>query len=410
MTSNGFKRSQPDGSGDLASGADHVVFLGVYNPTRFKKKIEKWLPKLDLTGTLLVVSDNHSSDESLGWLASLVGDMGVPHCLVSHPANYGGYGNLASSFDALSNTRWVTTLHQDDYYLTSHVQNHRLVIANHSGPLGMVYSEAVSEDEVGNSIAYPRAHWLLEGGSDPVTIFLAHLRNHVFPFSGATFSMEVLRKFQIPWHSTAFPDTEIVMKMIVEYQVSKAQQQTVKYLENPRSESHSLSPEHRDYGVFQALFRVFAHPNYKRICDLVPDDQLEQFLTSLDVGIRERFKDRKLSALMKQAAFEITAQHRGRTNATMAQSLMAGYQEVDDQTAMSVLISLGAKQGVSPESKLQVSPIESTVAASIETKSRIISLLGYLPLSARKFLFRLLMATPIGKRLLPAWDFDWKRP
>lgn len=124
----------------------------------------------------------------------------------------------------------------------------------------MICSEAKSRSEANKTIPYPRANWLLRQDADPIAVFLSNLKNHTYPFSGATFAREVLERFPIPWHSTAFPDTEIVMKMCVEYKVRFSTEVTVEYLENAESESHSLSSSQREFGAFQALIRVFFSP------------------------------------------------------------------------------------------------------------------------------------------------------
>jgi hypothetical protein len=271
----------------------------------------------------------------------------------------------------------------------------------------MVCSEALSITPEGKRIGYPRAHWLLENNPDPVSVFLAHLRNHAYPFSGATFSKEVLLNFPIPWHSTSFPDTEIVMKMAVDYRVEFADGVTVKYLENPNSESHSLAPMHRDFGAFQALLRVFAHPNYEKLCRQIPERDFSGYLKSLDEGISQRFQDTSYSELMKQAAFEITAQHIG-TGVAMANHLAEGYARVEDVRALEILEALGARL---PKTAQRVAG-EKGGERSIKNSPRITGYLAVLssliPRGLRKFLFKVLMKSKFGKDKLASWDFDWR--
>ena len=248
---------------------EHVVFLGTFNADPFKVQIQGWLRGLDLAGVGLFVADNHSTDNTVTWMRELIADLNCFSVIAINKGNFGGYGNLAMNLVQFGSAKWVTTLHQDDRYSRNHVQNHRKIISHSAANLGMICSEAISVLPDGRRTGYPRAQWLLEDSPDPVTVFLAHLRNHAYPFSGATFSKDVLLKYPIPWHSTAFPDTEIVMKMAVDFRTEFASDVTVHYPENPSSESHSLTSQDRDFGVFQALLRVFAHPNYKVLCELV---------------------------------------------------------------------------------------------------------------------------------------------
>jgi hypothetical protein len=386
---------------------EHVVFLGTYNADPFKSKIEKWLPALDLSGAALLVGDNKSTDSTVDWMSNLLGSLDCFAVIRVNDRNFGGYGNLATNLPQLKAAKWITTLHQDDEYSPEHVQNHRQRISVATPDLGMICSEAISVSPNGRRIGYPRAHWLLETRPDPLTVFLAHLKNHAYPFSGATFLKKALLEFPIPWHSTSFPDTEIVMKLAVDYQVEFAEGVTVKYLENPNSESHSLTPEHRDFGSFQALLRVFAHPNYEKLCRLLSERDTPSYLKALEEGISQRFQDIGYSNLMKQAAFEITAQHLG-TSPAMATYLSGGYVRVGDVRAIEILSSLGASIPKHAQPQSHLPPDSNLDGRDLENFGILARLSGYLPRGFRKALFTVLMRTKTGRAKLANWNFDWR--
>jgi glycosyltransferase involved in cell wall biosynthesis len=403
----GRNQSKANNSPSSIGGFEHVVFLGTYNADPFQDQIKKWLPALDLTNAALIVADNHSSDSTAQWMGKLIASLDCFSVLSVNERNFGGYGNLATNLHRFTDAKWVTTLHQDDQYAPEHIQNHRRVLNGSASELGMICSEAISVTTDGKRIGYPRAHWLLENNPDPVTVFLAHLRNHAYPFSGATFSKNVLLNFPIPWHSTSFPDTEIVMKMAVDYRVEFANGVTVRYFENPNSESHSLAPRHRDFGAFQALLRVFAHPNYEKLCRQIPERDIACYLKSLDEGISQRFQDTSYSELMKQAAFEITAQHIG-TGPEMATHLAEGYVRVGDSRALEILHALGAGSSMSA----QKGSIEFSKPNSPKSTPRVVGVLaalsGLLPRWLRKVLFKALMSSPVGRTKLASWNFNWR--
>jgi len=143
--------------------------------------------------------------------------------------------------------------------LESHIENSNEA----SNFLGMSCFEAISVNIEGKRLGYPCGAWFL--GPDPraADIFIAHLKNHSYPFSGASFRTSMLREISIPWHSTAFPDAEIVLRALPFWSFKYLQSATVKYLENPDSESHALSTEHRDFGGFLALVRVFKSDGFQ---------------------------------------------------------------------------------------------------------------------------------------------------
>lgn len=385
---------------------EHVVFLGLYNSERFQEKISDWLVRLDLTGTHLFVVDNSSSVSPEGWINPLLEANGVEYTFSRNEKNYGGYGSLIRSLRQFNHAQWVTTLHQDDWYSPDHVKRHIEVAENAEASLGMICSEAVSESVDGKEIAFPRGNWFLSPANDPVETFLAHLRNHLFPFSGATFRSSILEEYQIPWHSTAFPDTELVMKFAPKYQVKFAPGRTVRYLENPSSESHTLGPLQRDYGVFQALIRVFTHSSYSQLCSLVPPSERDSFLRSLVDGIGIRFADENLASVFRQTALELTGIHFG-VQGKLAELLMEGYRSVGDNAAVNALVA--ASQTQVPQSSSNP-PI---AVAQISTKRGFgyklaITLLGLIPEAFRPPLAKAIVRTKLGRKVFPQWNFSWK--
>lgn len=384
---------------------EHVVFLGTFNADKHRQKIENWLLRLDLTGTALVVSDNCSEDGTVEWLLPLLQKVTQPSILVQTLSNIGGYGNLANIVDALNGAKWITTLHQDDLYDRGHVQNHRRILMESGSELGMVCTEPRSVDAKGKVIPFPRGQWFLKDADIP-TLFLSHLKNHSFPFSGATFAHEGLKKFEIPWHGIAFPDTEIVMKMIVEFEVKFTQESTVAYFENPSSESHSLSEAQRDFGAFFALLRVFAHPNFTKLLAMVEPEDLAAFLEGLRGGIGSRFKDPAFADLMSHAAIELAAEHLGVTPA-VADALTYGYDSVGDRKVLAILASLGAKlDGVVGDDPHVSTPSSSSASFLRRTA---IWLGRLIPSAIRRPMLVFFLSSPFGKKRFSQWDFEWRK-
>lgn len=386
---------------------EHVVFLGVYNAERFLPSIERWLPSIRYGGAALVVADNASSDSTRETFRNLLTQMDVPSTLIRNERNFGGYGNLAVNLPLLTNAKWITTLHQDDVYSADHIRRHQEIIQGAPENLGMIASEAKSVSENGKVLAYPRAGWLLKAQEEPVTLFLTHLRHHAFPFSGATFAKQVLEEFPIPWYSSAFPDTEIALKMCAEFQMVFAAGVTVRYLENSASESHSLSQEQREFGAFQALLRVFGHKNYGLICEAVPENLRGEFYRALIQGIAVRFNDKTLRTLMTQFALETTGQNLG-ISPELASEIAKGYESVADNRATEMLASFGARPGNVPD-KVAESRSHSRIKRPRENSYAVsLRLFGFIPTGIRRVIFRIAMRNPGVKSRLATWDFDWK--
>jgi len=385
--------------------ADHVVYLGIYNPGRFKSKIESWLPRLDLTGTHLVIADNHSTEDSLGWTSKLAQNIDGRVSIIRNDQNFGGYGGLAVNLWRFQDTTWITTLHQDDAYSNNHVQEHRKVLSDGQANLGMICSEARSVSPSGQELPYPRAHWFLDSKPDLASVFLANLKKHVYPFSGATFRRELFEKYPIPWYSSAFPDTEMVLRMCADYACVFAEGITVEYLENPNSESHSLSAIHREFGAFQSLIRVFSGSSYEKACRSVSQELRDGFIEGLMEGLRSRFENIQLRELITQVALERAAKHMGpfqKLNSEIAK----GYLSISDLRAVEVLSAMGAhlpKQASSAQKITTKHFVQNKIAGRL-----LFQFLRLIPGPMRKKLFQKLIKAEYVKTRLNSWNFDWK--
>jgi len=396
--------------------SDHVVFLGLYNSAKFQGKIEKWLPSLMIEGVPLLVVDNFSSDDTWVWAKEVLRLL-LPTTkvvLVRNPINLGGYGSLVTNLDLFKESKWVMTLHQDDEYDPQHLESHIENSNGASNSLGMICSEATSVNSEGKRLGYPRGAWFL--GPDPTAadIFIAHLKNHSYPFSGASFRTSMLREISIPWHSTAFPDTEIVLRALPSWSFKYLHSATVKYLENLDSESHVLSTEHRDFGGFLALVRVFRSDGFQRLSTQLDSADAELFAVAVHEALLVRIRDPLLQRLVQVVAQEAIIEFSGLSR-TSARLLLPSFLEVGDSQAIANLVSNANfdvnhfQEAISPaeESGSQIKPLNS---GSSQKSQRILiaRFMGIFPPRFARAIYRLFLKLPYFRKRLPQWNFDWQ--
>lgn len=387
----------------------HLVVLGLHESSRYRNKIMTWLPRIDFGQTSLVIIDNHSVDDTWNWARELI-DSQALNCklfLIRNQMNYGGFGTLASNLDLLNNAEWITTLHQDDKYEPNHIRAHSIAISNASEKVGIVSSEAVSVDENGKKLGYPKAAWLLGNNASPVDVFLAHLKLHALPFSGASFRTNLLNQVVIPWHSTAFPDTELVMRAASTWSYKYLEEPKVQYFENPTSESHLLADTQREYGAYLALVRVFRDSSFMALCKQVDKSQLEAFITAVQDGVLLRIKNNELRQTLQIIAQEALVEAVG-PNRYSSKILGNFYSSIGDVQATRLLDDLAALPNFHRNRSVNMTKL-SYQPASTNFKTFILKLAGVIPRKALKFIFSSIMKTKLGKRLFPSWDFKWTK-
>lgn len=382
--------------------SDHVTFLSLNNASRFKADIENWLPRLDISGTHLIVVDNASTDDTVSWIGEVLSKVRGQVSFYQNQLDFGGYGSLTNNLGNFADAVWVTTLHQDDIYLESHIQNHRKILFEKANGLGIICTEATSITPTGKTLYYPRGSWLIEKNADSLIVFLAHLRNHIFPFSGATLSLEALRRFEIPAGSTAFPDTELIMKMAPWFSFAFADYGTVKYRENPNSESHSIFGRRRDLETIRALMRVFFHESFFAICQSVQIKKREEFLRSLGKGIGIRIQNKELANNLFELVSLITTKNFESIDSD-SKSELRSFDSINQK--VSSLELLVQEHRSEPSKNIENQKTGNTLGSKFMIVVQ--PLLRFVPREFQIWLFRGLMRTKVGRLLLPQWDFQW---
>lgn len=391
-----------------------TIYIGLFNAATYLSSLEVQLRSQDDRYKIIVV-DNHSLDstwlEVQNWLEIFAGRI----TLVRNPLNLGGSGSLYLNADLIT-TPWFATLHQDDFYLSSHVSSLAEAISV-SGPdaicitteMGSLSSEGERQG------APPRASWFLPD-TEPATIFLSNLRLHNVPYPSAAFRVDKFLEYAVPWESTAFPDTEWVLKVASVGEFVFVNQETMLYRENPNSESHSITSAEKSLGASMALLRVLGADTFHDLCLSLSEQNRTRFAEALVSGLDIRLAgsslldDVKLFALQRMAfAWEYGE---GFTN----NQLSAKYSSLGANFSTNLLKSLDVFNGRDILHAAET-PLDGEINSSPAVRSRglkrallkgTLNAYGKLPITLRRALGRL---SGVVLGLLKSdspWNFRWK--
>jgi hypothetical protein len=396
----------------LLSRAPHVAYLGLFNPTKHWTSLTTWMSRLEKKGYPLLVVDNQSDDNSWSTTVNDIQAVYPNSLFIRNPINLGGFGSLTVNLDLLKNSKWVTTFHQDDIYPTNHLLEHGNLTNSCDKDVAIISSEQESFNSRGARLGYPRAAWLLGNVSNAKSLFLANLKHHTLPFSGATFRVEMLEDISIPWHSTAFPDTEVVLRMLPKWTGLVTSASIVSYLENPISESHSIQDTEKNLGASMSLIRVFNTPNFGKLCRSLEEDEVEVFVREMLVGLSGRISEARAASTVRLVALEAMAQHLG-PNATIAKELESIYRSIGaiaSTTLLHRLHSFTGTESTPPHESCtafdsQTQPNQPGNKATTFIKQVLARFLGLLPRNARKFLVKSTLGVFHKLHIKTKWDF-----
>lgn len=394
---------------DLKSDSKLTVYVGVYNGIKYLDGIKKFLNSSSLHDFNLVIVDNSSTDGSWDVLLNWVDTFGVPTKVVRNPINLGGGGGFELNKDLLL-TEWVTFIHQDDKYEANHLETLYSAAVRSSSEVLAISTEMGSMREDGSAIlSIARPIWLADGTSK-ANFFLANLRTHLVPWGSTIFKTREFLSIELPWHSSAFPDTELLLRLCAKGKFINLPVQTMSYRENLVSESHGLSGNEKDLAIVAALSRVFASPEFIDIARTVEVGKREDFYQAIKDGIALRLKRAELRSVAELIAEESLLIAWNYTNPELVGDVSSRYSEMGSNRVSELLDSILAHVGQleTGRKKLiaQAQPKESGDLLIPERRA-LNSFLKVFPYSQRrKFLKALLWLKVRTKKNHPN-DFRW---
>lgn len=329
---------------DLKSDSRLTVYVGVYNGVKYLDGVEKFLNSSSLHEFNLVIVDNSSTDGSWDVLMNWVETFAVPTKVVRNPINLGGGGGFELNKDLLQ-TEWVTFIHQDDKYEAGHLDTLYSAAIRSSSEVIAISTEMGSMREDGSPIhSIARPIWLADS-TNKANFFLANLRTHLVPWGSTIFKTKEFLSIELPWHSSAFPDTELLLRLCAKGNFINLPVQTMSYRENLVSESHGLSGDERDLAIVAALSRIFASPEFIDIARTVDVERRQDFYQAVKDGIALRLKRSELRSVAELIAEESLLIAWNYTNAELVGDVSSRYGEMGSNRVSELLDSILAHVG-----------------------------------------------------------------
>lgn len=316
-----------------------TLFVGLYNAKDYLKTISNQLNEQEFSDFDLLIVDNDSTDAT--W--SLIGNLDTQKfenvIILRNPINTGAHGSMSLNFD-LIRTPWVTFMHQDDIYSPDHLSILWTALKD-AKPDEIIFSTdmgaiSASGKKIGSP---PRSIWF-QSGNDSITAFLTNLRTHTIPDSSSAYRSEVFGKVLPAWHNTAFPDTEMILKMCAYGRFIQIKRETVWYREHDNSISHSVTSREKDLGICVSLLSVFHSEEFQLICEQVQLNDRDNFHISLLKGISSRIQNNDFKLLLDTNLSEVLCEHWNYSCQNTLKHLAECYLQVDANFSSDFLLRL----------------------------------------------------------------------
>jgi glycosyltransferase involved in cell wall biosynthesis len=393
-----------------------TVFIGVYNGQKYLESLLSQLLSQSYQDFQLVVIDNASTDGSWAALADWPAIFGARLILHRNETNLGGGGSIAKAINSgLIKTDWFTMLHQDDDYFSGHLEKLVETIQDSPNDVVAVCTGMASMNENSQTIPTPpRASWLVEDYSTPSS-FLINLRTQTLSFPTAAFRTQEFSKCFRFWHSPTFSDTETTLLLCGHGEFRYVLQETMRYRENPQSESHVVNSVEALLGATISLSRVFTSEEFRTVLSKVDHSQRDLFFNELMSSIEIRLRDSNLLYLVKILASEACCNAWEYKESQPSILLSEFYQAVNSRFTQTLLSNLSGEPIPEINKDLNeglriLSGVLSQEVFNQHTKrkSHINAIFGKLPLAIRIRIFRAYVRVLAIKQPNHYWNAFWK--
>jgi glycosyltransferase involved in cell wall biosynthesis len=402
--------------------ASFTVFVGVFQGEPYLDSVlDQLKSQLDQNFKIVVV-DNASTDESWDLIQGWQKIFGSRIRLVKNEINLGGGGSLHKSIHSnLITTTWFTAFHQDDFYLPNHVLELRKAISNCDIDEIAVFTSMGSMKSTGETQAsHPRISWLTKNNSAQ-SAFLLNLRSQTLSWPSTAFKTEDFRKCFRSWHSPAFSDTEATLLMCGHGRFKAILRETMRYRENPFSESHVVENIESKISMSISLTRVLNSPEFVTILNSIDIKNRANFFLAVTAGLEVRLGRSPLNSFLKILTAEQCAQAWSFADSTSASFLAIHYEAMGSKFTSNLLDAISRGDDEAAPSDLRPALKDALefladrgVTSTLETidngkgKHRSRILLQALPLRLRVILFRVYVHVRAIRQPDYIWNTRWK--
>ena len=397
--------------------SDISVFVGIYNGSIYLESIKRQLLEQTTNNFPIVVIDNFSTDNSWEEIQSWSNTFGSRLTLIRNDSNLGGGGSLKKAIeDGVIATPWFTALHQDDFYLPNHISTLSEAIRKSEKNVICICTSMGSMDNNGNTVSTPpRASWLVSNESQ-VDSFLINLRTQTLSWPSTAFRTEEFSRCFSYVHSPSFSDTETTLRLCAYGEFRYLRKETMRYRENPESESHVVNSLESTVGAALGIVRIVASDEFRKVCGLVSGKQ-EDFFLELMSSIEVRLGKSVLCEFVKILAIEECVRTWNFKEFESSRRLAEVYSTLKSEFTSTLISSqIGIE---SPESNIKLEKMLrdlvsiSSIHLLTETPSRgnshvFAKAISRLPIAIKAPLFRVFVRVQAIKNPNYYWNAYWR--
>ena len=269
------------------------VFLGTYNAAPWIAGVINSLEQQTCEPFVVNIIDNSSTDNTVEIIEDLFSKykMRNTYKLVQNSSNIGAISTFLDRLD-LFEQDWIFMVHQDDFYHPDHFETLIEGISKASASTSLVFTAMKRMDENNNEIFSTPSIASKLSESDRLGNLLLTLQINPVNFPGCALRKTVLASVETTRHTTAFNDTEMLLRMMCVSDVKYIPKETMHYRIHAGNASAITNNFANSHAVLIGLIELFHSQEFTNLIrSLVSEENSDHFFQSLNEALAIRLID-----------------------------------------------------------------------------------------------------------------------
>ena len=283
-----------------------TIFLGTYNGEKWVSDSINYLERQDAKPFDVVIIDNGSTDKTVPIIQKKLkeADLVNNYKLIVNESNIGAIATFLDRLE-LFNSEWIIMVHQDDVYLPNYISTLKSAIENVSSETSIIFSAMRRIDEKNQEILSPPTLASKLSEKDRFQNLLLSIQLQPVNFPACAMKTSSLNSIQTSRHTTAFNDTEMILKLLCVSDIKYVAEETVFYRVHQGNASNITSTNASDYSVFIGLIEFINSKEFNSIVTTNSTDEnfkllINAFANSIKIRIINEDLQKVLSYIIAE--------------------------------------------------------------------------------------------------------------
>jgi glycosyltransferase involved in cell wall biosynthesis len=282
------------------------VFLGTYNAAPWIEKVIHSLEAQDCEPFTVKIVDNDSEDQTIEIIEKLFSKYSFrnQYQLIKNRKNIGAISTFLDRLD-LFDAEWIVMIHQDDYYHPDHISSLIEEISVASETTGLVFSAMKRIDANDTEIFVPPTLSSKVSSTDRFENFLTAIQINPINFPACTLRKSILSKIHTTRHTTAFNDTEMLIRMMCISDFIYTKKETMHYRIHSGNAMSITKSKSEDRAVLIGFNEIFHSTEFRSLIPFIDTPEKSKKLIN---ALKSAIEIRILDPETKNMALTITAE------------------------------------------------------------------------------------------------------